>query len=84
MLPYLYQYVVGGAVFKIGCFGSAVGCTARGTSEAYWSWFPGYSWRIEVCSGCAEHLGWLFTSTDHDFHGLILDRLTEIEERSEG
>lgn len=27
------------------------------------SWYPGYSWTITYCSGCMNHLGWLFRST---------------------
>lgn len=66
--------------YRIGCFAKAVGCVAVGAPSTYWTWFPGYSWQIEECGACREHLGWLFRSADSLFHGLILDRLVEIEE----
>lgn len=68
--------------YRIGCFARVEGCIAVGEPSAYWSWFPGYRWQIEICEGCSEHLGWLFRSSDHGFHGLILDRLVELQEGS--
>uniref|UniRef100_A0A6B2E9I9 Putative conserved secreted protein n=1 Tax=Phlebotomus kandelakii TaxID=1109342 RepID=A0A6B2E9I9_9DIPT len=26
----------------------------------YFSWFPGYSWKLCLCSKCGTHLGWMF------------------------
>ena len=66
--------------FHIGCFARAVGCVPVGESSSYWTWFPGYTWQIEQCSSCGEHLGWLFRTDDHRFHGLILDRLLEVDD----
>lgn len=66
-----------GFEFEIGCFADAAAVTV-GEAITYWSWFPGFAWRIEVCGGCGEHLGWLFVSADALFHGLILDRLVEV------
>jgi hypothetical protein len=34
---------------------------------------------VEHCSACGEHLGWLFRGEGHVFHGLVLDRLVEVE-----
>ena len=68
-----------GLQFHIGCFSTAAGCTASSEPSTFFTWFPGYSWQVEVCSRCAAHLGWLFRSTDHRFHGLILDRLVDLE-----
>lgn len=71
-----------GLRFHIGCFASAMGCVAIGPETRYWTWFPGHSWRVELCVACHEHLGWLFRSADSRFHGLILDRLVELRERA--
>ncbi len=70
-----------GLEFRIGCFALVTGCLQVGEPTTYWSWFPGYAWQIEQCASCREHLGWEFRSSDHRFHGLILDRLVSLEER---
>ncbi|HSB61576.1 MAG TPA: cereblon family protein, partial [Vicinamibacteria bacterium] len=67
-----------GLRFRIGCFADAAGRTA-GEPSTYWTWFPGHSWQVELCATCGEHLGWLFRSADTLFHGLILDRLVEVD-----
>jgi hypothetical protein len=67
-----------GLRFHIGCFARAA-CLPSGEPSTHWTWFPGYSWQVELCPGCGEQLGWLFRRTVHQFHGLILDRLVEIE-----
>jgi len=66
--------------FTIGCFAQAVGCRVSGEPSTFWTWFPGFSWQIESCGRCGEHLGWLFHSADGEFHGLILDRLVSLDE----
>ena len=63
-----------GFTFCFGCFADAPGCVAAGAATAEHSWFAGCRWRIAVCRGCSEHLGWLFTG-EHRFYGLILGRL---------
>jgi hypothetical protein len=68
-----------GFVFHIRCFAVAPGCAAASEPSTYFSWFAGYAWKIAVCRGCGEHLGWLFLSDDSRFHGLIADRLAEAE-----
>jgi len=68
-----------GFQFHIGCFARAAGCRAIGEPSTYWTWFAGYSWQVEHCSACGEHLGWLFRGQGHVFHGLVLDRLVEVE-----
>ena len=60
-----------GHVFEIGCFARAPGCAAIGPPSAFFSWFPGYTWRMAVCGNCHAHLGWSFG----DFFGLVLPRL---------
>jgi hypothetical protein len=68
-----------GIEFRIGCFAWAE-LHAVGAPTTYWTWFPGFAWQVEVCAECGAHVGWRFTSSDGAFHGLILDRLVEIEE----
>ena len=70
-----------GDVFEIGCFTKAEGCIPVSDSSSEFTWFPGYSWKIGACTGCAAHLGWVFSldnpgskSLNH-FYGLILDKL---------
>jgi hypothetical protein len=69
-----------GLVFRIGCFAVAPGCQEASEASTEFTWFPGYAWQVATCRGCAGHLGWLFRSTDSRFHGLILDRLAEMDE----
>lgn len=69
-----------GISFHIGCFKEASGLMTLGPSSFEWTWFPGYSWQVELCAGCREQLGWLYRSTGGSFHGLILDNLVEIAE----
>ncbi|HTM22972.1 MAG TPA: cereblon family protein [Kofleriaceae bacterium] len=61
--------------FHLGCFATAPGALGAGPSTAEWTWFSGYSWQLSHCRNCATHLGWLFRSPTHSFHGLVLDRL---------
>lgn len=63
--------------FHIGCFADATNVVTHGGATAFWSWFPGYTWQIELCLRCGTHLGWLFRSPDDHFHGFVLDRLAE-------
>jgi hypothetical protein len=69
-----------GIVFEIGCFSAAPGCQYVGPPSDEFTWFRGYQWRIAVCRGCLNHLGWAFTTVGGDgFHGLIVDRLLEVK-----
>jgi hypothetical protein len=67
-----------GLRFRIGCF-AAASAVPVGEASAYWTWFPGFQWQIELCAACGGHLGWRFLSADSTFHGLILDRLVEVD-----
>jgi len=67
-----------GLAFKIGCFATAPGCGQVGEATEEWTWFPGYSWQVAVCSHCGSHLGWRYLSRAGDaFYGLILRQLAE-------
>jgi hypothetical protein len=68
-----------GFEFRIGCFADAPGCREVGEESAYWTWFPGFTWRVSLCRNCGEHLGWLFRSPDARFFGLILDHLIQVD-----
>src|SRR5512147_3085729 len=47
-----------GFEFRIGCFADAPGCQEVSEESAYWTWFPGFVWRVCVCRQCGMHLGW--------------------------
>lgn len=70
-----------GQVFEIGCFNRAEGCVSVSEPSFEFTWFAGYLWEAGVCTGCASHLGWIFSSRKpgpgmlNRFHGLILDKL---------
>ncbi len=67
-----------GVVYEIGCFNSAPGSRVVGPASDEFTWFPGYLWRVAICSQCLTHIGWYFLhSAGYGFHGLILDRLIE-------
>jgi len=71
-----------GIEYRVGCFADATGLVVVGPRSTYWTWFAGYSWQVELCAGCRQQLGWYYRSADGVFHGLILDRLVEVEEGS--
>jgi hypothetical protein len=66
-----------GYIWNFGCFSSAPGCVAQGERSTEFAWFPNTSWQIQICGGCALHLGWLFEGPSRRFYGLILERLVE-------
>lgn len=67
-----------GRVFRIACFREAPGGTDHGDSTKADTWFPGYAWTIQLCSGCNAHLGWRFEgdASPPVFFGLIKTALT--------
>ena len=67
-----------GLVFNIMTVAHAEMLIPVSQEETEYTWFPGYSWRIEVCSVCREHLGWYYHSGRNkpsQFYGLIRDKL---------
>lgn len=71
-----------GLAFEIGLFDHASGCVHEGETVEFFSWFPGYTWRIALCGGCRAHLGWSFESIGAagigepvEFDGIIIDRV---------
>ncbi len=69
-----------GLLFRIGCFSEAAGCLPVGESSTFWGWFPGFAWQVDLCGSCGEHLGWLFSNASNTFHGLILEKIVELNE----
>ena len=67
-----------GHVFEIGCFDRADGVRPIGPACEFFSWFPGYAWRVVICTACNVHLGWSY-GEPAAFFGLILTRLVEDE-----
>ena len=70
-----------GYVWTFGCYGEAPGCAAVGAPSTEFTWFPGHTWQIAQCLRCGTHLGWLFRGPDRRFHGLIVERLAEEDDR---
>lgn len=68
-----------GIEFQIGCFQAAPGLVCEGGASDFWTWFPGYRWRVGLCSQCGLHLGWCFEGSGR-FYGLILARLVMVSE----
>jgi hypothetical protein len=76
------HYVVNqhGYDFRLGCFAHAPGAVGAGPATDEWTWFPGFTWQLAHCRGCARHIGWLYRAPSQIFHGLVLTRLTEEED----
>ncbi len=64
-----------GHIYQIGCFARAPGCFVFGDETSYFTWFPGYAWRIALCGKCGTLLGWAFQLKENHFFGLILDKI---------
>jgi hypothetical protein len=69
-----------GYIWTFACFAQAPGCVPVGAPSRDFAWFAGTSWQIADCGGCRLHLGWLFSSPERRFHGLISDRIVERDE----
>jgi len=77
-----HQHVVfnpAGVVFRVACFRDATSIVATGAASNLFSWFRGYTWRIALCCGCGEHLGWMYEGDGPPplFFGLIAAKLSE-------
>jgi hypothetical protein len=65
-----------GLHFVVACFAVAPGCDSMGEASSVWTWFPGHAWKIALCRGCGEHVGWSFHAADGaPFYGLVRDRV---------
>jgi len=72
-----------GTIWTFGCFARAPGCLPVGAPSSEFTWFAGHTWQIENCRRCELHLGWLFSSPDRQFHGLIVGRVVHEDEPDE-
>ena len=69
-----------GIVWEVVTLSRARNLQVEGPSVPAFSWFPGYRWRLALCGGCGEHLGWRYdavnaTISPPGFWGLIPQRL---------
>lgn len=64
-----------GHVFEITCFSQAKGCSKASPESDDFSWFQGYLWAVGICRNCQSQLGWIFSSNQDRFYGLILEQL---------
>jgi hypothetical protein len=64
-----------GHEYTIRCFGEAPGCAGAGDESTFWSWFPGFAWRIALCARCGAQVGWSFRREASVFWGLIAERV---------
>jgi len=70
-----FQFInQGGYFFDIITFCAADGCREEGEPTMEFTWFPGHSWSLAVCSRCASQLGWKYQG-EFSFYGLIKSRL---------
>lgn len=65
-----------GIVYEIRCFQAAQGCAPHGPPSSEFTWFAGHTWQLALCSVCAAHLGWFFSSAESGFYGLISRNLS--------
>lgn len=53
----------------------------RDGSPSIWqdTWFAGYAWTVQYCSGCQMHMGWRYDgpSEPNRFYGIVRQRLVE-------
>jgi hypothetical protein len=61
-----------GHEFTIRCFSEAPGARPLGEESTFWTWFPGFAWRLGACAACGAHVGWSFRSGGGGFWGLIV------------
>jgi hypothetical protein len=65
----------GGHEYTIRCFADAPGCAAAGDESTFWTWFPGFAWRVALCAACGAHVGWSFRAETGVFWGLVVERI---------
>ncbi|XP_032522838.2 protein cereblon-like isoform X3 [Danaus plexippus] len=65
----------GGYMHDIVTVSRASNTAPGGAPSSEFSWFPGYSWTVALCSSCTSHVGWRFdarrrTLRPQHFYGL--------------
>ncbi len=72
-----FQFVnPAGLYFDIITFIEAEGCRITGEPIIEYTWFPGHTWQLAVCSRCSTQLGWKYEGR-YSFYGLIKARLVK-------
>lgn len=70
-----------GLVFELILLRSASGLQLIGDATQEFTWFQGYAWRVALCAGCGNHLGWRFEAIQGSvppvFFGLLRRELVE-------
>jgi hypothetical protein len=61
-----------GHEYTLRCFAEAPGARSVGEESTFWTWFPGFAWRLAACAACGAHVGWSFRSGEGGFWGLIV------------
>ncbi len=60
-------------------FTSCPGASPLGAPTMEHTWFPGYRWRLALCSGCGAHLGWHYEAESDlrpvEFWGVLMTHL---------
>jgi len=74
-----------GIVFRVLCFREAPGAAETGDASDQFTWFKGYDWRLAICNGCGDQLGWRFEGASENdsepaiFFALIKGKLTSMK-----
>ena len=66
-----------GTLHQFRSYREALGCAITGARNRGDTWFPGYTWRLAMCSNCGQHMGWFFESND-SFYGIIKNACKEV------
>jgi len=69
-----------GIVCDLVTFISCPGATPLGSPTMEHTWFAGYRWRLALCRGCGNHLGWHYEAEPNlrpvELWGLLMAHLT--------
>ena len=66
-----------GITYDIVLF-SQVNSHVFGEFEEAFSWFSSYAWRVALCPGCQQQIGWQYRNAHSpDFYGLIVGAIQE-------
>lgn len=67
-----------GIAFRLRLFDGAQGASSVGPWRDEFPWFPKQRWRVVLCGGCFDHIGWCFSGDGASlFWGLIADAIED-------